>query len=235
MRRALVFGGTGYLGSEVLRGLARADVPAEFTWHTSAERARQLEAELKQRGHSLDVREAGAIRQLCASLEAEGRTPDVVVHCLGMGQERALADISDSDWETLHTLNVRSAFLAIQALAGPMAARGGGEVVLTAAFDGSRPMPAPAHFAATQGALCAMVRSLAKELGPKGIRVNLVTPGLLEEGMSRSVDTRLGEDYRRFSAYGRRGKASEVARAMLWLALHNTYMTGAVLPVNGGL
>lgn len=235
MKRALVFGGTGYLGSAVLRGLAEADVPAEFTFHTSAGKARELEAELKQRGHALDAREPGAIRQLCAALESEGRTPDVVVHCLGVGQDRALADISEEDWETLHTLNVRSAFRAIQALAGPMAARGGGDLVLTAAFDGSRPMPAPAHFAATQGALCAMVRALSKELGSKGIRVNLVTPGLLEGGISQSVDTRLGEDYRKFSAYGRRGKASEVAHAILWLALHNTYMTGAVLAVNGGL
>ncbi|QRN92942.1 SDR family oxidoreductase [Archangium violaceum] len=235
MRRALVFGGTGYLGSAVLRGLAEADVPAEFTWHTSAERARALEAELKQRAHGLDARDAGAIRRLCASLESEGRTPDVVVHCLGVGQDRALADISEEDWAALHAINVRSAFLAIQSLAGPMAARGGGDIVLTASYDGSRPMPVPAHFAATQGALCAMVRALSKELGPKGIRVNLVTPGLLEGGVSQSVDARLGEDFRKFSAYGRRGNATEVSRAILWLALHNTYMTGAVLAVNGGL
>jgi 3-oxoacyl-[acyl-carrier protein] reductase len=80
-----------------------------------------------------------------------------------------------------------------------------------------------------------MARAMAKELGPRRIRVNVVVLGVLDGGLSQQMEARLVEDYRRFSAYGRRGTASEAARAILWVALHNTYMTGAVLPVNGGL
>jgi 3-oxoacyl-[acyl-carrier protein] reductase len=223
----------------VLRGLAEADVPAEFTFRTSAERARELEAALKQRGHALEAREPGAIRRLCASLESEGRTPDVVVHCLGVGQDRALADISEEDWEMLHAINVRSAFLAIQALAGPMAARGGGDIVLTAAFDGSRPMPAPAHFAATQGALCAMVRSLSKELGPKGIRVNAVNPGPVATEGFKSAGIEGSEFETQMiqgTPLGRIGQPEDIAAVVAFIASDDArWVTGSLLQAAGGM
>ena len=80
-----------------------------------------------------------------------------------------------------------------------------------------------------------MTMALAKELGASGVRANLLALGILDEGLSRGMDEALLADYRRFSALRRTGTPAEVARVVAWLALDNRYLTGRVIPVNGGL
>jgi 3-oxoacyl-[acyl-carrier protein] reductase len=77
--------------------------------------------------------------------------------------------------------------------------------------------------------------ALAKELGPGGVRANVVSLGMLEEGLSREVDPKLMADYKSFSALRRLGTPAEAAKAILWLALENTYVNGRVVAVNGGI
>jgi 3-oxoacyl-[acyl-carrier protein] reductase len=83
--------------------------------------------------------------------------------------------------------------------------------------------------------LSAMTMALAKELGPSGIRVNMVALGILDSGLSRELNPKLVADYKTFSALRRLGTPAEAAKAILWLALENTYMNGKVLSVNGGI
>jgi 3-oxoacyl-[acyl-carrier protein] reductase len=238
--RALVLGGTSYLGSAVVRSFARALVPTTFTYFRSAQKAEALANEpsdASRTSKSLDVTDPVALRELINSVPV-AHVPSHFVHCVtavnaGGSANRALADVTDADWERLHAVNVRSAFVAAQALAARMLA--GSSMVFTAVLDGTRPVPAPAHFAATQGALAGLVRALAKELGPAGIRVNLVVSGVLEDGVARDLNPSLRADYTKFSAMGRVGTADEVAKAILWLSLHNTYMTGTCLTLDGGL
>jgi 3-oxoacyl-[acyl-carrier protein] reductase len=80
-----------------------------------------------------------------------------------------------------------------------------------------------------------MTMALAKELGASGVRANMIALGILDQGLSGGMDEALLADYRRFSALRRTGTPAEVARAAVWLALDNRYMTGRVIPVNGGL
>jgi NAD(P)-dependent dehydrogenase (short-subunit alcohol dehydrogenase family) len=235
-RRALVLGGTGTVGAAVLRGLRAADVPAVFTYHRSADKARALAAELGHEAVAVNLAEPGAIRALAARLDAEDRAPTHLIHCAAVSKSAPLAEITDADWEAVHAVNARSAFVACQALAGPMARRQGGHIVLVGALDRAQSLPLPVHFAASQGMLSAMTMALAKELGPSGILVNMVALGVLEgEGISRQLDPRLHADYRTFSALRRPGTPDEAARAILWVALENSYMTGKVVPVNGGI
>ena len=132
-------------------------------------------------------------------------------------------------------MNVASAFIAAQELAPRMAKAGGGDIVLLGALDRTQSLPLPAAFAASQGALAALAMALAKELGPKGVLVNMLAVGPLNEGLSRGLDPKLLEDYKTYSALRRTGTAAEVARAVRWLALENSYMCGKVVPVNGGI
>ena len=233
--KALVFGGTGTVGSALLRGLAQASIPTWFTYHRSADKAGTLAAEYAQHALPVDLADPGAVRRLVRDLEQNGNLPDIFIHCAATSQPLELAEITDDDWQHVHLVNACSAFVACQELAPRMAAKHGGHIVLVGAIDRTQSIPAPVHFAASQGMLSAMTMALAKELGPRGIRVNMVALGLLEGGLSRAISPQLVADYKTFSALRRLGTPDEVARAILWLALENTYMNGEVLQVNGGL
>lgn len=233
--RALVFGGTGSVGTEVLRGLARANVPTAFTWHQSRERAHTLSSELSMRSVQVDLMDAAATRAALRGLREEGFVPNLFIHCAGVNQGASLADITDERWSKTMAVNCQSAFIACQELGPAMAQAGEGHIVLVGALDRTQSAPSPVHFAASQGALSSLAMAVAKELGPKGVRVNLVVLGLLEAGLSREVGQKLVADYKGFSALRRLGRPEEAAKAILWLALENTYMNGKVLPVNGGI
>lgn len=235
MRRALVLGGTGAVGSEVLRALARAGVPTTFTYCTAEDRARALAAEIDGRARPLDLRDPQGLPGLAAALEAEGETPDVLVHCAAVLRGGNLDATSDEDWEATMNVNGRSAFVACREFGRRMAARRGGDIVLTGALDRSQSLPMPPLFAASQGLVAALAMAAAKDLGPRGVRVNVVALGLLEAGLSLGLDPKLREDYQAFSALRRLGSPAEAAKTITWLALGNSYINGKVVSVNGGI
>jgi 3-oxoacyl-[acyl-carrier protein] reductase len=226
-----VLGGTTHLGTAVVRELLAAGVETAATYRTREHAAPLAGAHLV----AADAADPAGLRRALGGLCAEWGAPDAFVHCLTVGRPRLLAEITDADWAAAHDINVRSAFVAVQELAPRMAERGGGDLILTAALDGIQPVPAPAHFAASQAALLGMTRALAKELGPRGLRVNLVVLGVLDGGLAGALPSRLLADYKKFSALGRVGTAAEVARAVRWLALENRYMTGQTLSLSGGI
>jgi 3-oxoacyl-[acyl-carrier protein] reductase len=219
----------------VLKGLARANVPTAFTWHQARDRAHALASELSMRSVQMDLSDAAATRTALRGLREEGFVPNLFIHCAGVNQGASLADITDERWSKTMAVNCQSAFIACQELGPGMAQAGEGHIVLVGALDRTQSAPSPVHFAASQGALSALAMAVAKELGPKGVRVNLVVLGLLETGLSREVGQKLVADYKGFSALRRLGRPEEAAKAILWLALENTYMNGKVLPVNGGI
>ena len=233
--RALVFGGTGAVGSAVLRALGQAGVDTAFTWNRSAEHARVLGTELSMRAIQVDLADATRTRAALRDLAAVGFFPSVFIHCAGVNTATALADITDEDWGLMQAVNCHSALVAIQELAPRMAQEKEGHIVLVGALDRSQSAPMPVHFAASQGALSAMAMAVAKELGPSGVRINVVSLGLLDSGLGRAVSPKLVAEYKSFSALRRLGRPDEVAKAIVWLATENTYMNGRVLSVNGGL
>ena len=226
-RSALVFGGTGAVGSAVVRALAGRGIGGAFTYLDNDERARGLAAELGFRALRCDLASAGAVRDLLATLDP---APDVVIHCAAIAGPGGLAELDDPIWDRLMAVNARPALLAAEHLAGR-----GGDLVVVGALDRTQSLPLPVGFAATQGALSAMVMALGHELGPRGVRANMVALGPMGGGMSESLGAESRRDYRKFSALRREGKPEEAARTIVWLALENRYVQGKVIPVNGGI
>ena len=234
-RRALVLGGSGAVGGAVVAALAERGVEVVFTFHAGRERALAVSRAHGARAAALDLARPDAVRAFVRGLDAEGQGPDILVHAAAITRARKLGDLGDDDWAAMLAVNVTSALVVAQALAPGLAARGGGDLIFLGGLDRAQSVTAPIGYATTQGALAAMTMALAKELGASGVRANLLALGILDEGLSRGMDEALVADYRRFSALRRTGTAAEVARVVAWLALENRYLTGRVLPVNGGL
>lgn len=233
VRRALVLGGTGVVGRAVLRALAVRGVPTAFTFFRSEERARTLTSEHAFQALQVDAGDAPALRDLCRSVAIDGAPPDVLIHCVGTLETAPALELGDAAWDRAVAVNARSAFVACAALAPRM--NEGGDVVFVGGLDRAQSLPIPSSFAACQGMLGGITMSLAKELGPRGIRVNMTALGLLDAGLSMRLDSKVREEFIAFSALRRLGTPAEAAKSIVWLALENSYMSGKVMAVNGGI
>lgn len=231
--RALVLGGTGAVGQAVLDGLAAEGVPTVFTYFRSEALARETSARNSQVGLRVDLRQQGALLDAIDSLQDP--LPNVLIHAAVTGGPATFADLGEDDLDEILAVNARAPLTAARRLAPTMANVDRAAIVLIGGLATGQSIPAPVGYAASQGMLNTMTMALAKELGPSGVTVNLVSAGPLEAGLAQGLDPQLRDDFQRFSALRRLGRPDEVAQVVLWLALENTYMNGKIVPVNGGI
>jgi NAD(P)-dependent dehydrogenase (short-subunit alcohol dehydrogenase family) len=242
--RCLVFGGSGALGSVVCRRLHSAGAKLAFTYHTNETAARQLAQQLPgSLALPLDLLSIPALNQLMDQVANDWGGLDAFIQCAGVGLTVASAQaqvhhkmeqVDESAWDRMLDVNAKSTFFAVRRAATHIRATGG-NIVLIGSIDGLKPVPAPVHYAASKGALAGMTAAMAKELGCYGIRVNMIAPGILEAGMSRVLPEDLRAEYLKHSGLRRYGRMEEIAAWVEWLALHNTYVTGQNILVDGAL
>jgi NAD(P)-dependent dehydrogenase (short-subunit alcohol dehydrogenase family) len=242
--RCLVLGGSGALGRAVCDALAADGARVAFTYHDGEPAARALAAALPGAVPlSVDLTRVDAIDgAVDRAAEALGGL-DAFVQCAGVGVTTTeepgthvrMGAVDERAWDRMMDVNAKSTFFAARRVAGVMAGAGGGNLVFIGSVDGVKPVPSPVHYAASKGALAAMTGAMAKELGESGIRVNMVAPGILEGGMSRDIPKGMLQEYVKHCGLKRVGRLPEVARLVGWLALHNTYVTGQVMLVDGAL
>lgn len=246
--RCVVIGGSGRLGGAVCRALVGQGARVVLTYHEGVERAEQLVRELGEAAHALrlDLRDPASIdtgmRAACAHLGGV----NALVHCAGLGaqpgyvptegQHQQVLEITPEDWDALFAVHVRGPFLATHPVVEAMRSQGqGGNLVFVGSIEGVKPVPTPAHYAASKAALSGLARAMGKELGPDQICVNVVAPGVLVDGVSRALPQSTLDEYLKHSALGRFGEFGEIAAMIAYLALHNTYLTGQTVALDGGL
>jgi 3-oxoacyl-[acyl-carrier protein] reductase len=244
--RVLVLGGSGYVGAEVCRALHAQGARVAFTYKDGVDTAKRLAAELDGSvSHRVDLTSFADIGAVVEAVAREWGGLDALVQCAGTAGDPALyrndggprdrfLGITHEEWRDMMELTAGSTFAACQAAVRAMGDNGG-QIVVVGAMNGVKTVPAPVHYAAAKGALSAMVAAMGKELGKRGIVVNLVAPGILDGGLARLLGDDLLAEYLKHCSLKRTGTAKEVAEMVAWLVAENTYVNGQSILLDGGL
>lgn len=236
-KRALILGGSGYIGSAVVKAFSQAGINCVFSYHQNKEKAESLCQEFDCDALHLDLSNPSAISACFDYLERDNILPNIYVHCAAAHIAKSFSELALDEWEYLQRVNCFSAFSALQSLQQQATRHPGTihDIAFLSAVNNRQVIDLPLHFAAIQGYINQLTATATKSFGPLGVRINSVVPGMLEDGLSTKFPTDLLQDYLQFSALGRKGKAEEVATTLLWLVTQNTYINGQCIPVNGGI
>jgi 3-oxoacyl-[acyl-carrier protein] reductase len=238
---ALVSGGSRGIGRAVVLALAAGGYDVAFCFQSNRTEATNVEraaeaAGGKALGVACDVSDKAAVSRWIAEVEATVGAIELVVNVAGITRDRTMVTMDPADWDRVIDVNLTGTFNVCRVAAFAMLRRRRGCIVNMSSVSGVYGNAGQANYAASKAGIIGLSSTIAKELGPYGIRVNVVAPGLIETDMTAKLgDKRLaamlgGIPLRRI------GQAEEVAEAVKFLASpHASYISGQVIGVDGGL
>ena len=240
-RVVLVTGGTRGIGRACVEEFARNGYAVLFFCRERTDLADQLTKRLRAAGCDVDWmacdvadREQvfSAVRQI---LQRYHRI-DVLVNNAGVAQIKLFTDLSEQDWASVFAVNVNGVFHCAQAVLPGMISEKSGAIINVSSMWGQVGASCETAYSASKAAVIGLTKALAKEVGPSGIRVNCVAPGVIETDMNAELTDEVKAGLSDETPLGRMGTAEETARAIRFLAGSDAaFITGQVLGVNGGL
>jgi len=226
-RSAIVTGGARGLGLAIARKLAESGC-AVHIFDTNADHVDPLPGAC----HAVDITSPQAVRDAVNALDDP---PTLLVNNAGITRDRTMMKMEDEEWQSVIDTNLTGAFNMIRAAAPVMAEAGYGRIVNISSINGLRGKFGQANYTAAKAGLIGLTKTAARELGPKGVTVNVVAPGMFESEMMSRLPAEIIEKARSETVTGRLATAEEVADAVLFLlSAPAGVITGDVLKVDGG-
>ncbi|MCL2298156.1 MAG: 3-oxoacyl-ACP reductase FabG [Proteobacteria bacterium] len=240
-QRALVTGATRGIGRAIALELAAAGAVVVGT-ATSDAGAAGITAYLKEGGYTgagmvLDVKDEAGVERVLGEFEKLcGGPPSILVNNAGITRDNLLMRMKDEEWDAIMDTNLKAVFrLSRAVLRGMMKARFG-RIIQIGSVVGSMGNAGQTNYAAAKAALIGFSKSLAQEVGSRGITVNCVAPGFIDTDMTQSLPEAQKEALLKMVPVGRLGDAADIAHAVGFLASPRAgYVTGVTLHVNGGM
>ena len=231
-KTALVTGASRGIGRAVAGELARAGARVVLGFHSGKEEAESLAAELGGRAIQADVSSSDDARRL---VEDAGDV-DILVNNAGLTRDGVLARMPDDDWRTVLETNLSSVFYTCRAVARPMMRKRSGAIVNISSIVGMHGNPGQTNYGAAKAGIIGFTKSLARELGSRGVRANVVAPGYVSTRLTDVLPDELKEQMVAATPLGRIGGVEDVAAAVRFLCSDEaSFITGEVLLVDGGL
>jgi NAD(P)-dependent dehydrogenase (short-subunit alcohol dehydrogenase family) len=240
-KRCLVTGGSRGLGRAICEAFVAAGARVAFTFRSDATDAAEAKAKLVELGAEPlvfqgNVADAAHVKDTVAAVVAAWGGIDVLVNNAGINQILPIALLEEADFDAMMAVNVKGPYLMSRAVLRSMIRARGGHILNIGSFASERVIEAPVHYAAAKSALRGMTEALAREVGRYNIKVNLLSPGLLDCGLARMLPKHRTQEYLAQSSLGRLGTAAELAALATFLVSDdNSFMAAAKIVADGGL
>ena len=231
-RNALVTGASKGIGRAIALELGRAGASVVVHYNSGRDEAEAVAAEIGGRAAQADVSDPAAARAL---VEDAGEL-DILVNNAGLTRDGLIARMSDDDWETVLRTNLFGAFYTCRAAARGMMRRRAGAIVNVSSIVGVHGNPGQTNYGASKAGLIGFTKSLARELGSRGVRANVLAPGYVTTQLTDVLPDEAKAAMLANTPLGRLGSPEDVARAVRFLVADEaSFITGEVLLVDGGL
>jgi 3-oxoacyl-[acyl-carrier protein] reductase len=237
----LITGASRGIGKAIAEECVRQGATVAFTYLSSEEKARALEAELtanggKAKGFRSDASNFDQAQQLVDDVVAEFGTVDVLVNNAGITRDTLLMRMTEEQWDEVINTNLKSAFNLTKAVQKPMLKARSGSIINMSSVVGVKGNAGQANYAASKAGLIGFTKSIAAELGSRNIRCNAIAPGFIETEMTDALNPEVVQGWRNGIPLKRGGQPIDVANATVFLASDmSAYITGQTLHVCGGM
>jgi 3-oxoacyl-[acyl-carrier protein] reductase len=241
-KTALITGASRGIGKGIAELFAKNGCNIAFTFASSVEKAKAFEAELtsqygiKAIGYQSNAADFAESEALAAQVLADFGKVDVLINNAGITRDTLLMRMTEEQWDAVINTNLKSAFNLTKAFLRHFLGNKSGSIINMTSVVGVMGNAGQANYAASKAGMIGFTKSVAKEVGSRGIRCNAVAPGFIETEMTAELDEQVKKSWAETIPLKRAGSTDDVANACLFLASDlSTYVTGQTLSVCGGM
>ena len=229
MSTVLITGGSRGIGAAAVELFAQRGDRVYFLYEKNHEAAKAVAEKTGAAAICCDVADSEAVKAAFAKVG----NVDILICNAGICYSGLMSQLPEADWDRIFAVNVKGIYNCVNAAMPAFLQKHAGCIITVSSMWGQSGSSCEAAYSATKGAVIALTQALAKELGPSGIRVNCVAPGVIQTDMCATVSPETMEELRQETPVGRNGVPMDIAKAMVYLS-EADFVTGQVLPVNGG-
>ena len=229
MKTVVITGGSRGIGAAAVELFAKQGHRVYFLYEKNHEAAKNVAKNTGATPICCDVADSAAVKKAFEAIE----DVDILICNAGICYSGLMSSLPEENWDRIFDVNVKGIYNCVNAAMPAFLRKHAGSIITVSSMWGQSGASCEAAYSATKGAVIALTQALAKELGPSGIRVNCVAPGVILTDMCATVEPEILEEMASDTPVGRNGTPMDVAKAMEYLA-NAEFVTGQVLSVNGG-
>ncbi len=240
-KTALITGASKGIGNAIAKKFADHGANVAFTYLSSVEKGQALEKELsdfgiKARGYRSDASDFAAAEKLINDVVSEFGSLDVLVNNAGITKDNLILRMTEEMWDTVINVNLKSVFNTVKAASRKFMKQKAGSIINMTSVVGLKGNAGQSNYAASKAGIIGFTKSVALELGSRGIRCNAIAPGFIETEMTEVLDEKMVQSWRDAIPLKRGGTPEDVADLTVFLASDmSSYITGQVIQVDGGM
>ena len=240
-KTALITGAARGIGKAIALKFASEGANIAFTDLVIDENGQATEAEIaalgvKVKGYASNAADFAQTEAVVAQVKEEFGSIDILVNNAGITKDGLMLRMTEQQWDAVIAVNLKSAFNFIHACVPVMMRQRGGSIINMASVVGVHGNAGQANYAASKAGLIALAKSVAQEIGPKGIRANAIAPGFIETAMTAALPDSVREEWKKKIPLRRGGQVEDIANVATFLASDmSSYVSGQVIQVDGGM